>query len=402
MRTKLLGFALFALTLGAVVYYPTLNATSTHLTNTVQIDSIDVPVNANGQPVVDIVFVLDTTGSMSGLIQTAKEKIWSIATTMASAQPTPEIRIGLVGYRDRGDAYVTKTIDLSDDLDSVYAALMDFQAEGGGDNPESVNAALSQAVNNMSWSRKEQAYQVIFLVGDAPPHMDYQDEQQYPEIVAAARAKGIVVNAIQCGDMPNAVAPWTAIASLGKGTFFQVEQAGGAVAYSTPFDSELADLTARLDATRLYYGTDEEKEAMAAKESATDKLSALASDEAKARRGVFNLSAGGRVNMLGKNELVAEVASGEVNLHELDADLLPAAVQPMAPEERHRYVMELAEERAEVEGRMRELAASRDDYLQKKVDEEGGAKDSLDQKLYETITRQSAAAGLAYEDGPAY
>ena len=51
---------------------------------------------------------------------------------------------------------------------------------------------------------------------------------------------------------------------------------------------------------------------------------------------------------------------------------------------------------------MRELASARDDFIQKKLDEEGGAEDSLDQKLYETISRQAEAAGLAYEDGPAY
>ena len=89
MKIKLLGIALFGLTLAAIVYYPPLSAKNTQ---------VDPPINhhivASQNPKVDVVFVLDTTGSMSGLIQTAKEKIWSIATTMASAQPTPEIRIG--------------------------------------------------------------------------------------------------------------------------------------------------------------------------------------------------------------------------------------------------------------------------------------------------------------------
>ena len=80
------------------------------------------------QKKVEVVFVLDTTGSMGGLIQAAKEKIWSIATTLASAQQQPEVRIGVVAYRDRGDAYVTRVVDLSEDLDSVYATLMDLQA----------------------------------------------------------------------------------------------------------------------------------------------------------------------------------------------------------------------------------------------------------------------------------
>ena len=123
MKTKLLGIALFGLTLASLVYYPQLMAKN------IPIDtSTNQHLVANERPKIDVVFVLDTTGSMDGLIQTAKEKIWSIATTMASAQQAPEIRIGLVAYRDRGDSYVTKVVDLSADLDSIYATLMDFEA----------------------------------------------------------------------------------------------------------------------------------------------------------------------------------------------------------------------------------------------------------------------------------
>ena len=396
-KNTILGAALFALTLGIIAFYPQTNAT-----NVVIDDPIDGPINANGQPVVDVVFVLDTTGSMSGLIDTAKEKIWSIATTMASAQPTPEIRIGLVGYRDRGDDYVTKTIDLSADLDSVYASLMDFQAGGGGDMPESVNAGLSAALNDMSWSERDQAYQVIFLVGDAPPHTDYHDEAQYPQILAEARQRGIVVNAIQCGGVPATLTAWSDIAERGNGSFFQVEQSGGAVAYSTPYDAELASLSARLDETRIYYGSEEERDEMAAKQSATEKLSALASDEAKARRAVFNASEAGRYNRLGKKELVASVAAGDVTLSEIPEAELPAAVQAVKPAARAAYLKDIAEEREQVQERLRELAASRDDFIKQKIDEDGGADDSLDKKLYETIARQAAAEGLEYSDGPAY
>jgi len=396
MKSKLLGIALFGLTLAAIVYYPQLSAKN------IQIDPpINHHVTADSHPKVDVVFVLDTTGSMSGLIQTAKEKIWSIATTMASARRTPEIRIGLVAYRDRGDAYVTKIVDLSDDLDSVYATLMDFEANGGGDMPESVNKALYDAVHNMSWSQDDQAYQVIFLVGDAPPHMDY-NEVRYPEIVASALEKGIVINTIQCGELPSAISPWTQIASLGHGVFFQVEQAGGAVAYTTPYDEEIANLSARLDDTRLYYGTEKEKEKMRGKVAATDKLHEGASLASRARRAVFNASVGGRTNLLGENELVAAVESGTVDLNTLEDDALPAALKPMAPAEKKAFVAELAEKREDLQQQIQELSQDRDGYLARKVDEAGGLKDSLDQKLYDAVKKQAGVAGLEYEDGPAY
>jgi len=396
MKSKILGLALFALTLGAVIYYPSLNAR--HI-GTTPIEHIVAPA---GIPKIDVVFVLDTTGSMSGLIQTAKDKIWSIATTMASAQPTPEIRIGLVAYRDRGDHYVTKVVDLSDDLDSVYATLMDFQADGGGDTPESVNQALYEAVHNISWSQDSQAYQVVFLIGDAPPHMDYQGEVQYPEIVMAALEKGIVINTIQCGEIPTTVGPWTQIASLGHGKFFQVGQAGSAVAMTTPFDAEIATLSARLDDTRLYYGSKEEKEKMARKVAATDKLHKSSSVESRARRAAFNMSAAGKANLLGENELVDGITSGTIKLDELDEAELPAALKPMAPAEQEAYVARLAGERADLQRQIRELADDRDSYISKKVEEAGGYKDSLDQKIYDAVSEQAGIVGLEYSDGPEY
>jgi hypothetical protein len=279
---------------------------------------------------------------------------------------------------------------------------MEFQADGGGDTPESVNLALHDAVHNISWSQDSQAYQVIFLVGDAPPHMDYQDEASFPEIVAAATGKGIVINTIQCGDIPVTAAPWKQIADLGQGKFFQVEQAGSAVAMTTPYDAELAALSARLDDTRMYFGNREEQELMANKVAATDKLHASASLESRARRATFNTSEGGRTNLLGKNDLVDAVASGTVKLDELDEDELPAALKPMAPEEQLAYVAELAEKRTDLQRQMRELADNRDGYIAKKVKEEGGYKDSLDQKIYDAVAAQAGTAGLEYKDGPEY
>ena len=399
MIRKVFAIAIFILTIVAVVAYPKLYAGNggAILTQTTTQAS-----SGQSRPVVDVVFVLDTTGSMSGLIQAAKDKIWSIASTMASADPVPELRIGLVAYRDRGDAYVTHRVDLSDDLDSVYAALMDFQAGGGGDTPESVNQALYEAVHGMSWSEQEQAYQVIFLVGDAPPHMDY-NEVQYPAIVAAANERGIVINTIQCGNLPTTVGPWTTIANLGQGSFFQVEQGGNAVAFESPYDAEIARLSAKLDATRLYYGSAEEREQMEVKLAATEKLAASAPVASLARRGVFNVGEGGRTNLLGEKELVEAVASGEVALADIDADALPEALKPMAAEEQAEFVQELAEERADLKRQIQDLARERDEFMAQKVEEAGGLENSLDKRLYDVVRKQAGKVGFVYaDDAPAY
>src|SRR6516225_3805697 len=98
----------------------------------------DEPTQKPAQPEVEVVFCLDTTGSMGGLIDAAKKKIWAISNQIAAGKPTPHLKVGLVAYRDRGDAYITKIIDLTDDLDAIHSQLMSFQAQGGGDTPESV------------------------------------------------------------------------------------------------------------------------------------------------------------------------------------------------------------------------------------------------------------------------
>jgi len=138
------------------------------------------------------------------------------------------------------------------------------------------------------------------------------------------------------------------------------------------------------------------------KESATEKLHAESSVAALARRGVFNAAEGGRQNLLGEKELVDAVASGAVSLDEIDDNDLPEALKPMAPAEQAAHVARLAEDRAEIQSQILGLAQDRDAFLAKKVEEEGGLKDSLDQKLYDVVSRQAAAAGLEYAEGPEY
>ena len=396
MKTNILVTGIVLATVGAVLLYPTIRGNAA---GTPPPRDVIAPLGAKR---VEVVFVLDTTGSMSGLINAAQEKIWSIASTLAQAQQAPEISMGLIAYRDRGDAYVTQVIDLNRDLDSMYAKLMDFAADGGGDGPEAVNEALEAAMHRMSWSQDQSTYKVVFLVGDAPPHMDYQDDVKYPQVVAAAAAKGIVVNTIQCGSMSDTVAPWQHIASLGSGRYFTVEQAGSAVAIATPFDAQMATLSAELDATRLYYGSDEQRRLMAAKVEATERLNEEASVAARARRGAFNVSEAGASNLLGESELVADVASGRVDIAAVPAAQLPAAVAALPVEEQRALLADTAKKRAELQRQIASLAAERDAYIEDEIEAAGGARDSLDQQIYEAVREQAAPLGLDYEDGPRF
>ncbi len=406
MKSKWFALSLLALTAGGIALYPSMKNWAARveapLVPPLETQPI-MPPEVLHKPRVEVVFALDTTGSMGGLIRAAREKIWSIATTLAQAQPAPEIRMGLVAYRDRGDAYVTQVVDLSSDLDTVYARLMAYRAEGGGDGPESVNQALSDAVERISWSQDTNAYKVIFLVGDAPPHMDYQDDVKYPHSLAQAKARGIVVNAILAGDSRETRQVWQAIAQGGGGQYARVGQGGDAVAIATPYDEPLADLSAELDATRFYYGSADERLRRERKLDTAKQLHESASVASRARRATFNATASGETNLLGEGELVDDVSQGRVKLEALAPEALPAPLQSLSPEARQALIEETAQRRQQLNQDIRKLAEQRAAFLRERVEAEGGARESLDQKLYDAIQAQGRLKGMEYEaDALAY
>ena len=129
---KLIAFMAFASLLAIVAFYrhPDNNKKGKKPFGTITEDIPDTPKTI--RPRIQIVFALDATGSMSGLIDAAKEKIWSIAGSLGQAEPTPVIEMGLLFYRDRGDDFVTKKIVMSSHIDDVYEKLMQITAGGGG------------------------------------------------------------------------------------------------------------------------------------------------------------------------------------------------------------------------------------------------------------------------------
>lgn len=338
---------------------------------------------------IEAVFVLDTTGSMSGLIEGAKRKIWTIADAMGGKQGVP-VRIGLVAYRDRGDAYVTRRVDLTEDLDAVWGELRQLRAEGGGDGPESVNQALHEAVQLLSWSRSPNVYRVIFLVGDAPPHLDYPQDVHFRESAALAARRDIVINTVQCGALPDTTLVWQEIARLGSGQFAAIDQDGAMLAVHTPHDEELAELNRRLAATVIPYGDRSEQAELRAKlesslaapaEAAASRLAYLA------KRGVANL---------GRKDLVDAAAAGDVDVAELPRAALPEPLQALPPAALEAYVEKRAAERKQLRERIAKLGAERDAYLRKTEEEAraAGGGDGFDARVRDTVREQAAKKGI--------
>ncbi|MCF7675117.1 MAG: VWA domain-containing protein [Akkermansiaceae bacterium] len=342
------------------------------------------------KPVVDVVFVLDSTGSMSGLIEGAKEKIWSIANSVISQQPRPVVRIGLVSYRDRKDEYVTKKFDLTDDIDTVFKNLRSLKAGGGGDTPESVNQALDEAVTSMKWSDAKDSSKIIFLVGDCPPHMDYQDDVKYPVTCKTAATSGIIINTVQCGGHGETTPVWQEIAKLAEGTYVALAQTGGMVAMTTPHDGEIAKLSAALGETSVAYGSVAQQISVREKNTvAKDAAPAVA-----ASRAAFNTMTGGKA-IQGRGDLVADLADGSVKLESVKEEELPPEMKKMTEPERKAYLEEQQAKRSTLNKQLDELVRQRADFIEQekaRLAKEGKG-DSFDLKVEETIKEQVKRTG---------
>lgn len=155
------------------------------------------PARAEGPPRVEVLFVLDSTGSMGSVIAEAKKKILEIGAAIAEGEPRPDVRFGILTYRDRGDEYVTKRWRLDPDWSKTQGALASIKADGGGDTPESVIQALHEGIRETSWSLTPDVMKIVYLIGDAPPKR-YDDDPDYRADLAWAVQNGIVIHAIGC------------------------------------------------------------------------------------------------------------------------------------------------------------------------------------------------------------
>lgn len=343
---------------------------------------------------VEVVFVLDTTGSMGGLIEGAKAKIWHIANEIQNAQTNVEVRMGLIAYRDRGDTYVTKHFPITNDIHSIYADLIEFKAGGGGDHPESVNQALYEAVQQQNWSDAHDTLRIVFLVGDAPPKMNYQDDVKYMQTVKLAKQKDIIINTILAGSDHNTKRVWQEIAQNANGAFSQIAQDGNVTVVSTPYDDEIQQLSIELNTTIIVYGSQKEK----AQVGRVMESMAAAKPAASSDMAAFNAKRDIKSRIFaGKGDLLQELEMKTETLGTLDNEKLPTIMQNMDADQRAGYVAEMQQKRSEIQAKIDDLSKQRGAFKAEKIAELSDEdKDSFDANLVKIIRKQAATKNIKY------
>ena len=222
--------------------------------------TVDAPGGATSPVAVDVMFLLDATGSMGDEIDRLKTTIDSVAGRIAELDVQPDVRFGMTLYRDEGDIFVTSTYDFTADISDFRTALGAVVADGGGDYPEALDEGLADALSQPSWRDPSSTVQLVFLVADAPPQVQRDVQSPYTASIAAAIARGITITPIassESDDQAEAVFRQIAQATGGRFVFLSYGAGGAATGTNTDIAStdyeelSLDDLIVRLVAEQL-------------------------------------------------------------------------------------------------------------------------------------------------------
>ena len=392
------------------------------------------------RPHIDMVFAIDCSGSMGGVINTAKQKIWSIVNEIAKAKPSPVLRIGLHGY---GNAERTfRNYPLTDDLDQVYADLMTFKDEGW--SSEYVGLSVQKTTLEMDWkdwakSGASNVLRVLYVVGNETAE---QGPVSYKISAPEALKKQIFVNAIYCGHggapsvinaapnvqnapvqqktapsktapivpvnpSPNVAPPvlptntrflqeietWKEMARLGGGEFSQIAATGGGVTIATPYDKDFVELNNKLNGTYIAYGAQGEalKERQSVQDSNASKVGGIANLASRAQAKGQSL-----YNNRGW-DLVDASKEKDFDLAKISKEQLPKEMQNMTPAEQKKFIAEKDKERGALQKQIGELGRKREDFINAELKKNNVNLDqALDEQILRTIRNQATHRGFRF------
>jgi len=350
------------------------------------------PPDEQKQPV-DLVIALDVSGSMSGLIDSARQRLWDIVNELAQANPQPDLRMAILTYGNpsygEDTGYVRIDMPFTRDLDAINRTLFSFGTNGGD---EYVSRVVHRSVTDLEWTQNSDALKILFVAGNEEAN---QDPQISVELAAQlATNSGIVVNTIYCGsEGDNIVAGWREFSAMTNGLFASIDQNAAAVAnIATPMDKELAKLNQELNSTYVAFGEDGDE--FKANQVAQDVNAADMSMPSVASRTVAKA---GRLYKNSKWDLLDALESG-VELEEMDVADLPEPMKSLNENERKEYVGELAAKRESVTAEIEALGKKRQVYITEERAKLASDDEGLDEAILKGVRELAEKKGFEFDE----
>ncbi|MCU0276510.1 MAG: VWA domain-containing protein [Acidobacteria bacterium] len=342
---------------------------------------------------VQMAILLDTSGSMDGLIDQARSRLWKIVNELATARKNgraPRLQVALYEYGQSSipaaRGYLRLIVPLSDDLDRISEELFKLKTNGGD---EYCGQVIATAVRELEWSGGSGDLKMIVIAGNEP---FTQGTTDYRASCRAAIARGIIVNTIFCGDYQEGLrTDWKAGADLADGQYVAIDANNAPPPISAPQDKEIARLSQELNKTYVAYGKNGAGGLERQKEQ--DMNAAAVSGEVLAQRAAAKAAPQYSNSSW---DLVDAKKSGQVKLEELSDAELPQEMKGMTAAERNEYVAAMQGQREELQKKIAALSGEREKFVQKQM-KSGSAADTLDEAIRRALRSQAAAKSFLFE-----
>ena len=355
------------------------------------------PTKDGEQPVIQIAILLDTSSSMSGLINQARSQLWKVVNEYALAKrdgKSPRVKVAVYEYGnsrlDREGGFIRMVSKLTDDLDSVSEGLFKLTTSGGS---EHCGQVIDRAVTDLDWTDDEAALKCIFIAGN---ERFTQGPVDYRKACQKAIEKGITVNTIHCGTHSVGVSgKWQEGALLADGSFVNINQNEQVVDIPTPHDKELVRLSGELNTTYIAWGSKKKREDSVARQSAQDANAAGSSIGSAASR------ANSKALAIYNNaswDLVDACKQGKIKIEDLKKEELPEELRKMSTEELKKFVAKNEEKRTSIQEKIKSLNKQRQDFIAKERKKlAGGKKNTLDEAMIATVRSQAEKKKYVFE-----
>ena len=345
---------------------------------------------------IQVALILDTSGSMDGLLEQAKSQLWKMVNELATSKKggiTPSIELALYEYGKStipaSEGFVKQLVPLTNDLDLVSEQLFALNTNGGN---EYCGWAIEAASKHLKWSDSNGDLKIIIIAGN---EIFTQGSVDYKRVCKASISQGIIVNTIYCGDCEEGIGYlWKDAADRADGKYMCINQNNQVAHIETPFDAEIGSLNQELNKTYIAYGTvgKTRKSRQLSQDANAGEYGASNIAEravSKSKKATYNNASWDIVDALEDNEALLE---------EIDEKSLPEAMKKMNTKERKQFVLEKATKRSEIQSKIQEVAQKRKAFISKKRKESAtDDNNTLDQVMIKAVREQAISKSFIFE-----
>ena len=346
------------------------------------------------QPHIQVALLLDTSGSMSGLIEQAKSQLWKIVNELATAKQnglTPNLELALYEYGKSSipqkDGYIRRIVPLTTDLDQVSEELFKLTTNGGD---EYCGEVIQRSHNELKWTNSPSDLKMVFIAGNEPFN---QGSVDYKKACKSAIGDGIIVNTIFCGPEQEGISTfWKDGADLADGSYMNIDHNQQTVYIDAPQDAEIKRLNDELNETYIAFGST----------GRAKKERQLEQDKNAANYGSANVAqrAMSKSTAYYDNsswDMVDAADEDDFDVEEIEEEELPEEMQGMTKAEKEAFIEEKSEERARIQKEIQALNKEREKYVAEKKAEMSNNDPSLDGVMVESIKSRAAKKNFKFE-----